>query len=158
MRALLVSARPCEAVARIGAEGYVGFKIIGCSMVEHALLKGGRVVRVSRRCEECVFGRLVRASLVIGRPSLTPRGLMKFVVADTREARRVLRESVGQVVSVEEVDVRGVVLSQRQAEALSLMADGAGGVAGVARALGISKVAAWKLVKKGLRKLALAVA
>ena len=158
MRVLIVTAEPCEAVKALGAEGYVGFRLDprGCEWVSHALLRRGRVVNVARRCEECVFGVLARSGHVLAAPTLTGGGRMRFVVEDTWRVRRALRAFSDQVVSVEEADARGLVLTARQRRVLALISDGAGSIAEVARRLGVSKTAASKLVRKTLRKLSIA--
>ena len=51
-------------------------------------------VAVSRRCDDCVFHRLMSSSYVRGTPSID-NGIIKVIIADTRGARRVLAEHRG---------------------------------------------------------------
>ena len=154
MKALLVEAVPCEMVRQLRPEAYIGYKIGDCSVIEHILLAEGKPVRRTRSCETCVLGQLVRHGHLLAPPTLTRQGLMRFIVSDTRETRRTLKRFRDQVVRVEEESISAVTLSPRQREAVSLLAGSASNISRLARELGISKTAAWKLVKKSLQKLA----
>ncbi|MEB3850982.1 MAG: hypothetical protein LRS49_00165 [Desulfurococcales archaeon] len=154
MKALLVTALPCDEVRKLKPESHLGFRTLGCDEIEHLIVSGGRALRTRRKCDECLLGVLIRSSYVLSGPVITPEGLVRMAAIDKPSVRRALRIHRRQLVSLEEVDVRNLVLTPRQRVAFSLLASDAGNIAGVARALGISKVAAWKLVRKSLRKIA----
>ena len=153
MKALVIEAEPCEAVKRLAPSSYIGFKIMSCGKIEHMLIADNKLRRVRKECDNCVLGALVKSGHIIGQPSITRAGRLRFIVADSAETRRTLRRHRAQVVYSEEVNIRGVSLTRKQREIVEMLAAN-GNISGIARAMGISKAAAWKLVKKTLRKVA----
>ncbi len=156
MKALVVIATPCEYVKRLRPEGYLGYRLGGCPQgsIEHLLVTRKGLVKARKECENCVLARLARATHLLSPPVLTSTGHMKFLVTATPAAKRVLTEYRDRVVNIEEVDYRSVHLTPRQREAIQLLAEQATNITGLARALGVSKPAAWKLVRKTIRKIA----
>ncbi len=154
MKALLISAVPCEQVRELGPEGYLGFRTLNCEAIEHLIVSKGRVVRARRKCDDCVLGQLARHGFILSNPTITSEGFIRMASTDSAGVRRILRKYRHQIVAVEEIDLRGLILTPKQRMAVALLADGASNISGVARALGISKTAAWKLVKKSIKKIA----
>ncbi|MCE4627865.1 MAG: hypothetical protein F7C34_01775 [Desulfurococcales archaeon] len=153
MKALVIEAEPCETVKKLAPSSYVGFRMLSCGKIEHLLIADNQVRRVRKGCENCVLGVLVRSGHLIGQPSITKSGKLRFIVADTVDTRRVIRKYGSQVVSSEQVDIRGISLTRKQREIVEMLASNEN-ISSIARTMGISKAAAWKLVKKTLRKVA----
>jgi hypothetical protein len=145
---LRVRLRACDALPR-DALAHLGFKIEG-DRVRHAVLTPRGPVTVSKKCDECIFYKLISGSYVYGAPSIH-NGVIKVIVADTRPARRILAEHRQQVISVERLRPASLVLTSKQREVLSAMASG-GSISLIARASSRSKVAVYKLFRKTLRK------
>ncbi|MCE4620636.1 MAG: hypothetical protein F7C33_06410 [Desulfurococcales archaeon] len=154
MRLLKVRMRQCEKLRSIGADSYLGFRIASCpERIEHVVVSSRRVSIFSKRCDDCVLAKLVRATHVVGTPIIAGDSIV-FLVNDNRHARRLLAQHSDDIVEVEEVDYREAYLTKRQRQVLRLLASGeASNVSRVARKLGISKPAALKLVKNSIRKI-----
>jgi DNA-binding CsgD family transcriptional regulator len=156
MRVARVAMRQCSELRELGAEGYLGFNVSGCpGRVEHVVVRGRRVVRFQKRCDDCILSFLARKTHLLGMPVLRSDGTIVFTVPLDKTVRRLLRENRDNVVSVEEVDYREVFLTERQRTVIRLISTGeASNISRVAEKLGISKPAAYKIVRSALRKLA----
>jgi len=156
LRVARVTMRQCRELLELGPDGYLGFNVSGCpGRVEHVLVRGRRVVRFQKRCDQCILSMLARGTHLLGMPVLRNDGTIVFTVPLDRWVRKTLREHSDEVVSVEEVDYREVFLTERQRTALKLISTGeASNISRVAERLGISKPAAYKIVRSALRKLA----
>ncbi|MEL9990598.1 MAG: bacteriocin [Thermoproteus sp.] len=150
MEFLRVRLKVCDAVPK-DAISHLGFKVED-GVVRHLVMTPRGPVVVSKRCEDCVFYKLASSTYVFGAPSIH-KGVVKLVVADTRVVRKILHEHRGQVVSVERLKHTSIVITEKQREVLSAMANG-GSIAVVARMSSRSKVAVYKLFKKTLKKIA----
>ncbi len=148
MRFLRVRLKACNAVPR-DAEAHLGFKVEN-GVVRHLVLTSRGPVVVSKRCEDCVFYKLASSTYVRGTPTIH-NGVIKIVVADTRTARAILRQHEEQVISVEELRHTSLVLTRKQREILSALANGST-IADMARFSSRSKVAVHKIFRKALRK------
>ncbi|MFP3266385.1 MAG: bacteriocin [Thermoproteus sp.] len=148
MEFIRVYLRPCSALPR-DAVAHLGFRVEG-GRVRHIVLTARGAVAVSKRCDDCVFYRLMSSSYVRGAPSID-NGVIKVIVADTRGARRVLAEHRGQVISVTPVKRSSLVLTYKQREVLLALANG-DSISILARSSSRSKVAVYKLFRKALRK------
>ncbi len=154
MRALRVTLVGCEALRRAGARAYLGYRLLDDGRIEHVLVRGRRrAVRIRVRCDDCVLGRLLKASALVSMPVIVEGRLVRFLVLETREVERLLRESGDRVVSVEPVEVDDLVLTERQRRVLRLAADGGGlSPSRIAARLGVTRQAAQKLLRAALRK------
>ena len=114
------------------------------------MLTARGAVAVSKRCDDCVFYRLMTSSYIRGTPSID-NGVIKVIIADTRGARRVLAEHRGQVISATPVKRSSLVLTYKQREVLLALANGSS-ISILARSSSRSKVAVYKLFRKALRK------
>jgi len=155
MKLLRLEMWQCERVRREEA-GYLATHFGRCPLyIEHLITSGNSVKRVRVGCENCVLAKLYRASYVVGSPVLTPDGRIRFYVRKDKKVKRIIEEHIDDLISVEEVDHREVVLTPRQREAIRLLASGeASNITRLAAKLGISKPAALRLVRRSLRKLA----
>lgn len=147
----------CEAFQRVCPSAYVGYQMLGDGRIEHLLLKdkGGVKVRLRLDCEDCVLGRLLKSSKLVSMPAVVDGVKVRFMTIYNREVRRVLSQHKHQLVNVEVLDLRSVVLTRRQRELLRVVADGAGtSPSRVARRLGVSRQAAQKLLNNLVRKIA----
>ncbi len=156
MRVLKIVMKQCEILRSLDAVGYVGSRLGGCvKFIEHAVMTREGIKRVRAPCHSCVLAKLYRASFVLGYPVITSDGLIRFLVLKNRLVQRILREHERDLVSVEELDYREVILTPRQRETLHHMALDGTSITRIARALGVTKPAALKLARRSLRKLAL---
>lgn len=154
VRALRITMVGCEALQRVKPRAYLGYRILEDGRIEHHLVRGRRrLVRLRVDCDRCVLGRLLKASAVVSTPVVIDGRLVRFLVLDSREARRIVGETPSRLVSVEQVELENLVLTDRQRHALRLAADGAGPTPSrLARALGVTRQAAQRLLKTVLRK------
>lgn len=153
MRALLVSMEPCREVKEVEPAVYIGYRLLGCNGIEHILLSGGSITRIRKRNEECMFAQLIRRGYTLTPPIIAQDGFVRFVLIDSTNVRKILRKYEQRVLDTSEYDIRSVALTPRQRRALALFALQYNNISGVAKALNVSKPAAWKLIKKGIRKI-----
>lgn len=130
------------------AEAHLGFRVAPPHI--YHLVKTPRGVEVvSKRCEDCVFYRLMESGYVYGAPALEG-GRIKIVVRDSRATRRILAES--QVVKIEAVRWNALVLTPTQREVLKALANGHN-ISSLARETAKTKAAVYKTFKKALKKI-----
>jgi len=153
MKILSVSMEPCKEVKEIEPGAYIGYRLLGCDGIEHILLSGGSITRIRKRSEECVFAQLIRRGHTFTLPVITHDGLIRFMVINSINVRKILRKYEQRVLDVSEHDIRYITLTPRQRKALALFALQYNNISAVAKALNVSKPAAWKLIKKGIRKI-----
>jgi DNA-binding CsgD family transcriptional regulator len=149
----------CEAFQRAYPTAYVGYQILDDGRIEHLLLSensGLKRVKLKMDCDKCVLGRLVKSSKLVSMPTVLDDGKkIRFVTTYNREVKRILSEHRSQLVSVEVLDLRSVVLTRRQRELLRIVANGAGtSPSRVAVRLGVSRQAAQKLLTNLVKKIA----
>lgn len=156
MRLIRVVIRQCETLKSLQADEYLGTRIGYCPYkIEHIVVSRRKIHVFSKECESCVLAKLIRNTHVIGLPVIKEDQTIHFIVRESRNTLRVLREHAEDIVEIEPVDYREVYLTIRQKEALRLLANGdASNISRLARKLGISKPAALKLVKKSIQKIA----
>ncbi|MCE4625391.1 MAG: hypothetical protein F7C35_05960 [Desulfurococcales archaeon] len=156
MRLLEVVMKQCKRLRELGPDEYLGTSIKRCPLrIEHVVVKGHRVERLTMPCSKCVLAKLYRSTYLIGTPTLTSEGEIRFIVVENRAVRKIFQEHKEDLVSVKQVDPRQVYLTPRQRQVLALLASGeASNISQVSRHLNISKPAALKLVRNALRKLA----
>ena len=152
MKTLLVSMEPCREVKEAEPAVYIGYRLLGCDRIEHILLSGGSIIRIRKRNEECMFAQLIRGGYTLTSPIITHDGFVRFVLIDSVNVRKILRKYEQRVLGTNEYDIRSLALTPRQRRALVLFALQYNNVSSVAKALNVSKPAAWKLIKKGIRK------
>ena len=155
MQVLLVRMRQCPRVAGLRPSGYLGYRLKGCERIEHLLATRDGVARVEAECRGCVLAELLQAGYVLSRPEVDEDGTIRFVVASTPQARRVLSRYRGQLLEARRIRLENALLTPRRREVLRLMAEETVSVSRLARSLGVSKPAALKLVKRAIRKLVL---
>ncbi|QOJ79029.1 LuxR family transcriptional regulator [Infirmifilum lucidum] len=150
MKYLKVISRTCPRVPP-DAYAHLGFRLQGGRVV-HLVATSRGVEQVSLYCDECLFFRLSTCGYVYN--VKVSRGLVTFVVAKNSAVRKLLRNT--QVLRVEEVSHKDLLLTEKQRDALLQVAMGRK-LGDLARELSVSKVAVHKLVKRALRKVALLI-
>lgn len=157
MRVARVTMKPCRKLEETYACRYLGFRLANGDKIEHYLEENnGKRIKLRVPCNNCVLGRLLRTSFLVSIPVIVNENgsrRLRFLVVVNGVVRRLLMEYSSQLDEVEIDDARNYYLTPRQAEALKLLSNGANTVSGLSRKLGISKVAASKLIKRGLRKI-----
>ncbi len=149
----------CEAFQRAHPVAYVGYQILDDGRIEHLLLSdsnGLRKVKLKMDCNKCVLGRLVKSSKLVSMPTVLDDGKrIRFMALYNREVKRILSEHRDQLVGVDVLDLRSVVLTRRQRELLRVVANGAGtSPSRVAVKLGVSRQAAQKMLHNLVKKIA----
>ncbi len=129
---------------------YLGFSIQKYGAV-HYFKAGDRVVRMP--CKAC-FRETLSVAPLVDQPRFE-NGVFVFKFLYTKALAR--RLSIGDkdrypLFISQLASLRGALLSARQREAIGLFAEG--GLRRVAETLGVSKPAAYRLVKRALQKLA----
>lgn len=110
--------------------------------------------KVIARCDECAFYQLASSGYIFGGVKLS-EGHITVIVTGNGAVKKILR-SLPQVVKVEGVSYKNLVLTEKQRNALLHLAMGKG-AGDLAKELGISRVAALKLIRRALKKVALLV-
>ncbi len=152
--ALEVVMKQCPRARSLGARGYLGFRLAGqCERIVHLLEtpEGPRILEAE--CSECILAELIRVTWLLAPPSLREDGSIRFLVADTPAARRLVERRRDRLVEARRRRLEGVALTPRQREALRMLGEGEN-IAGLARRLGVSRPAALRLARKTLAKLA----
>lgn len=134
------------------AYAHLGFQIQNGKLV-HVVATPRGVVHIVAKCEECLLYKLLSVGYVKS-VELENRRLV-VVVGATQAVKKLLRNNL-HVVKVETVSHRRLVLTERQRAVLRRVAEGRG-LGEVAKELGVTKVAVYKIFKKALEKAALLI-
>jgi len=152
MEFLKVVLRTCPRVPR-DAYAHLGFHMRNGRVI-HLVATPRGVEKVVARCDECVFYQLASSGYIFGGVKLS-EGRITVIVTGNGAVKKILRNSP-QVVKVEEVSYKNLILTEKQRNALLHLAMGKG-AGDLAKELGVSRVAALKLIKRALKKVALLV-
>lgn len=147
--------RPCELLKAISPSLYLGFELVDDGCIEHFLMtKGCKEFRRLRiECENCMLGRLIRSSALLSSPMIVKQKAIRFLVLYNLSVRKILSDYRDQLIDLEVIDLRKVVLTEKQKQVLRMAGDGIGlSTSTLARRLGVSKPAARKLVRRTLCK------
>jgi len=154
MKVLLASLEPCREIKELEPKIYIGYRVLDCDRIEHIVLSGGSINKIKKRNEECVFAQLIRHGYALVPPIITQEGFVRLILIDSANVRKILKRHEQRIIGISRHDLRSLVLTLRQRRALSLFALQSNNISGVAKVLSISKPAAWKLIKKSIRKIA----
>ena len=156
MKVVVVRHKPCNQFYTFLGEylediEYLGFSIQKYGAV-HYFKAGDRVLRMP--CKACVLREMLGVAPLVDQPRFE-NGVFVFKFLYTKALAR--RLSIGNKDSCplfvsQLASLRRALLSARQREALGLFAEG--GLRRVSETLGVSKPAAYRLVKRALQKLA----
>ncbi|GEM_PF-6866124 len=156
----------CDYLQKTKPTIYIGYQLKDGERIEHLLIKktenGLKRIRLRAECDKCILGRLIKSSKLVAMPVIigekNKRKMIKFIVLYNREIQKLLTKHREQLVDVEIISIRRVMLTDRQREVLVLAANGTGtSPTRIASKLNISRQAAQKILYNLVRKLAVIV-
>ncbi len=153
MKLAVITMKQCPVAASAKPKAYLGFRCTA-SYVEHLLESSKGPARIRRECRGCVLAGIVEGSYLVSTPIVFEDGRIRFIAVYNNAVRRLLQRHRDQLVSVEIVDSRSLLLTPRQRRLIALMAENPS-PSRLASILGVTRPSASKAVRRVLRKLSL---
>ncbi len=153
MKVARITMKPCHRLRRLRPKNYIGYRVSGETVEHYVTTRTGDHVKLRLRCDDCFFGKLVKTSYIVSPPVLYD-GHIKFLVVYTNAVRRLVSKHREQLLGVEIMDSRNVILTDKQRAVFRLISSNGHRPSTIARNWGVSRTAVHKTIKTALRKIA----
>ena len=153
MKVARITMRPCQQLRRLGPKNYIGYRVNGDTVEHYVTTRSGGHVKLRLRCDDCFFAKLVKSSYIVSPPVLHD-GYIRFLAVYTNAVRRLVSRHKDQLLSIDIMDSRNVILTDKQRAVFRLISRSGHRPSTIARNWGVSRTAVHKTIKTALRKIA----